>query len=79
MIMFASIFFAADVEYVQHLFPKTNFMTYMCYIFPKKDINFVMLAINAIRLYLKFYYEIHRFPLWCILHRCPYGRGRQLA
>ena len=53
MIMFASIFFAADVEYVQHLFPKTNFMTYMCYIFQKKDINFVMLAINALRLYLK--------------------------
>ena len=53
MIMFASIFFAADVEYVQRLSAKTNFMTYMCYIFQKKDINFVMLAINALRLYLK--------------------------
>ncbi len=53
MIMFVSIFFVASVEYVQRLSAKTNFMTYMCYIFQKKDINFVMLAINALRLYLK--------------------------
>lgn len=48
-------------------------MTCECDIFQKKDINFVMLALNALRLYLKFYYEIYRFSLWRILYRYSNG------